>query len=119
MTDRLEHYETILKIVLQIYDQSLQSYTNVVQMREFANQQLRDYLPRLIYTTRFLFDHNNTLAPTKLDLVDYFTDDPAYKFVADTPIEFPKLQFEFVEPTLLSETYTDLCKNGVHKKELQ
>lgn len=79
---------------------------------------MKEYLPRTIYLTRILFDHYNNLSSTKIELIDYYNEDPLYENLSEAPIEFPKLILEYMEPTLLNESYQDLCKNCIHKKEL-
>lgn len=56
-----------------------------------ADPTLKDQLPRIIYISRFLFDHNNSLSPTKIELYDFYWEDPNYQLITDHPIKFPPL----------------------------
>lgn len=85
-----------MRILLKLY-----SKNDISQQ----NSQLKDLLPRVIYLCRILFEHNNSLSPQKIDLLDFYPEDPNYQKLARFPISFPKLCFEFVTPTILVEPY--------------
>ncbi|CAD8063012.1 unnamed protein product [Paramecium sonneborni] len=108
-SDSLFVYEKIMLILIKLYKNP---------KNESLFNQLEEYIPRVIYFTRILFDHYNNLSSTKIDLIDYFNEDPQYKNLSETPKEFPQLILEYMDPSLLNESYQDLCINGLHKKEL-
>jgi E3 ubiquitin-protein ligase HUWE1 len=48
---------------------------------------LKSFLPRIIYLMKFFYEHTNVLNPEKIQLYDYFTDDPNYHKIATTKKE--------------------------------
>lgn len=74
-------------------------------------------MPRVIYLMRFFFEHNNMLNPIKLNLHDYFTEDPNFERITGTSrVQTPEsdLVLEFLVPNNLFEPYEDLFVNQKH-----
>ncbi|CAK61156.1 unnamed protein product (macronuclear) [Paramecium tetraurelia] len=113
--------ENLLKIIeytedLHIYDlvsSILLSGSNYMIRRKIEN------LPRILYFWKILYNHINFLGAQKINLLDYYYDDPKYRELCQEPIESLQFDIEYYEPTQLDESYEELQKNFLHQKKLE
>ncbi|CAD8099396.1 unnamed protein product [Paramecium sonneborni] len=108
--------EDLLKIIeftdcLLIYEKVFQLFYLLPQVvGNISNY----YFPRLIHLEKILYEHINYLTPKKINLIDYFQEDPKYednRMNLRNPLQF---DIEYNEPTQLEESYEDICKNNIH-----
>ncbi|CAD8097413.1 unnamed protein product [Paramecium sonneborni] len=113
-----QSYEHLIKIVE--YTDNLFIYGLILEVIDFRimNAIRHNSLPRLIYLVSILHQHNNYLSSQKIDLIDYYHEDPKYKTIVTNPIEALQFEIEYNEPTQLDESYEEISKNQMHKKRL-
>lgn len=106
-------YSDSLSLIYQAMMVLLQVYKSKDQDSEY----LKAFLPRVIYLMRFFFEHNNFLNPVKVQLYDYFQQDPHYALIQSSPPKdytMDSLYLEIILPNNLTEPYDQLTKNQKH-----
>jgi hypothetical protein len=108
-TESLEQICMCMKILLKGF--------NCLDLAIQNIEYLKSFLPRVVYLMRCFYEHTNLLNPDKLQLYDYFQDDPGYSLITSTPSKVTpsnQLHMELIVPSPLVEPYEDLIRNQKH-----
>ncbi|CAD8128232.1 unnamed protein product [Paramecium sonneborni] len=73
---------------------------------------------KILYFQKILYDHVNSLASIKIELIDFYYQDPTYKTIISYPIQALQFDLEYYQPTQLEESNEYLCQNQVQKTTL-
>ncbi|CAD8204168.1 unnamed protein product [Paramecium octaurelia] len=113
--------ENLLKIIE--YTEDLRTYDVISQILLLCFTDIikrnNEILPRILYLWKIFYYHINFLGSQKVNLIDYYYQDPKYREFCQEPIESLQFDVEYFEPTKLDESYEDLQKNFIHSKKLE
>ncbi|CAD8124039.1 unnamed protein product [Paramecium sonneborni] len=107
-------YEHLIHIIE--YTDDLLIYEQVLSILKYFNGNLQQNLTlRILYFQKIIYDHVNSLASRKIELIDFYYQDPKYKTITSHPIEALQFDIEYYRPTQLEESYEYLSQNQIHK----
>ncbi|CAD8118867.1 unnamed protein product [Paramecium sonneborni] len=116
-SQEFQSYEHLICIIE--YTDDLLIYEYVLQILKSFDARIQQNLTlRILYFQKILYDHVNYLASKKIELIDFYYQDPKYNTITCHPIDALQFDIEYYEPTQLVESYEYLSQNLIENISL-